>query len=615
MGVCSDQATEFELVQTFTGNPLNARPLGAGADGDGNIVFCRSNGLLYRYNDTDETFAELVTYDDGGDVVGDTGCTDLDVGPHFGDVYYVTDGGVLRVFADTTQETTSLVTSGLGDASGIAVDTRPIASAKVYISDASADLIREYDVATDSVTTLAITGLSGPTGLAIDRPNGNTLYICDTGNSVVKKYDFSDQSITTLSFVLNEPTSVAIDMASQELFISDTGDNVVYRFNQIDDDFGGTSISTLPTSFAGFNLNDPVGVAVTLSGTILVADSLNKRVLRVICNDIVFKCESFDDTANAGQGGEYVGSFPIFGGESILVGDIDTCQYGYVPNAISTWDCNGSTGVAESVQPFCVHDGGNCIDLNDTLLTTFSSATVEPHYMDIGGGGDIYFSAIDTADGFMKIYQHDPVLATTSLLYTTTSSTIGGLALDNTGNIFVADPDGGNILQGECTDFVDGVCNAYAASLDLWSSAFTTPVALDFDPANNMYIADSSLEKLLKYNTRGSIVATVIGSGVLDTPVDVAVDDETGDLYVADAGTDSIYYAECDDLNQNCEIAAVCPFRALCDASRDPAYICCPNGWAGDKTDTACTLPDSVDIYANYPVSYTHLTLPTIYSV
>ena len=598
-GVCFEQDTAFSQVQLFTGNPLNARPLGAGVDGDGNAIFCRSNGLLYKYDDATETLAEFVTYDDGGDVITDTDCFDVDVGPHFGDLYYVTTNGFLRVFGDTAQSTSTLLTTGLGDASGIAVDTRPIGEAKVYISDASANLIRQYDSASEDLTTLAIPGLEGPTGLAIDRPNGDILYICDTGNSVVKKYDFNDGSVTTLPFVLDSPTHIAIDMASQELFISDSGSMRVYRFNQIDDELASTSISTLPSAFGGFNLNTPTGVAVTLTGTILVADSLNKRILKVACNELVYKCDAFDTSANAGHGGEYVGIFPVFGGVSISVNDIDTCDYGYAPNAISTWACNASTGVASSTLPFCVVDGGNCVDMNTTLLPLFTTG-YQPYYTDIDSAGNVIFSGLDTGDGSFNIYIYDPVVTTVTTLYTLASSTVGGVALDNVGNLFVADPESGSIFKGECVTFVDGVCQDYTAILDLWSNAFTTPVALDLDPANNIYVADAGVQKLLKYNTRGSLVATLIGSGVLDTPVGVALDDETGDLYVSDKGTDSIYFLECDDLNANCEIYEDCPFRSLCDAARDPAYICCPNGWAGERTATYCTLPDSVDIYNDY---------------
>ena len=599
-GVCNDQETSYDNVITFTGNPVRAQPLGVGVDGDGNAIFCRSNGLLYRYNDEDGTLAEWVTYSDGGDPVTDTNCVDVDVGPHFGDVYYITETGFLRVFSNTSQVTTTLLTTGLGDAAGIAVDTRPIGEEKIYISDTSGNVIREYDHENDVLTTLAISGLSGPTGLAIDRPNGNSLYICDTGNSLVKKYDFSDGTVTTLPFVLNEPSYVAIDFASQEIFITDRGENEIYRFNRIDDEYAGTSISVLPTSFGGFNLNTPVGVAVTLSGTILVADSVNKRILKLPCNEIVYKCDVYDETVNTEQGGEYTGAFPVFGGDDISSQDIDTCNYGYTFNAISSWECNASTGIAHGIQPFCVPDGGNCIDMNTTLVTIFTAAGYAPYYLDVDSADNIIFTGIDTGDSSFNVYHHDVATDTTTTLYTLLTATIGGVAIDNTGNLFVVEPDSGSIFQGECLDFSAGTCNDYAATLDLWSDAFTTPVALDLDPANNLYVADAGTQKVLKYNNRGSLIATLIGSGVLDTPVGVAMDDETGDLYVSDKANNKIYHVACDDLNNNCDIVTNCPFRSLCDANRDPAFICCPDGWAGETTDVYCTLPDSVDIYSDY---------------
>jgi streptogramin lyase len=598
-GVCREQNTDYNEIISFTGNPVNARPLGIGVDGDGNAFICRSSGTFYRYTSTDASFQEWPTFTDDGDIITDNECLDLDVGPHFGDIYYITDTGILRVFSNSSQITTTLLTSGLGTPAGVAVDTRPLGEAKVYISDTVGNVIYEYDHATETLTTMAITGLSGPTGLAIDRPYAEALYICDTGNGVIKKYSFADASIISLPFILPSPVYVAIDMASQELFISDSSDNTVYRFNQIDNDLSGTSITSLPTAFGGFVLNTPGGVGITLTGTVIVSDSDNQRILELLCQDLVYACNSYDSSVNVAQGGVFSGSFPILGGDIISVNNIQSCIYGYTPNAVSLWDCNASTGVASSTQAFCVLDGGNCGEYESALGTLFTTS-YDPYDIDVDSGYNVLFTGLDQGDGLHKVYRYDANTATISVLYTLTTTTAGGIAIDNSGTVYVTDPESGYVYIGDCISQVNGVCETYAPSLTQWSDDFTTPVAIDIDPGNNIYIVDSGSQKCLKYNERGSVLQTVIGSGVLDNPVGVVLDDQTGDLYVSDSGTLAIYKVKCNDLEANCDISENCPFRALCDASRDPAYICCPNGWAGTKTATECTLPDTVDIYNDY---------------
>ena len=55
----------------------------------------------------------------------------------------------------------------------------------VYIADTSNNAIKEWNAATNTVTTLVSSGLSYPSGVAVD--GAGNVYIADTYNSAIKE--------------------------------------------------------------------------------------------------------------------------------------------------------------------------------------------------------------------------------------------------------------------------------------------------------------------------------------------------------------------------------------------------------------------------------------------
>lgn len=129
-----------------------------------------------------------------------------------------------------------------------------------------------------------------------------------------------------------------------------------------------------------------------------------------------------------------------------------------------------------------------------------------------------------------------------------------GIAVDYRGNVIVADggesnrirriTQDGNVktIAGSVEGFQDG---------DALSARFNTPSAVALDKQGNIFIADTSNNRIRKLSADGRTVSTIAGSGAtgfkdgpaaeaeFDGPIGVAVDRD-GNVFVADTYNDSI---------------------------------------------------------------------------
>ncbi|MBI1764235.1 MAG: HYR domain-containing protein [Acidobacteria bacterium] len=222
----------------------------------------------------------------------------------------------------------SAATGLLREPRGVAVD----ATGNVYIADHEAHAIRRVNIS-GNISLFAGTGVkgfagdngvaaqarfNGPTGLAVDTTH-NILYVADTGNHRIRRIDLATNTITTFagtglagmnadgaatSTQLNYPGAVAVDGAGL-VYIADTNNHRLVRVS------GGNA-----TTFAGngqpgnsgdsgapaaAKLNTPTGVAVTTDGAaVFVVDRGNNRVRRVSGNVIA----NFAGVGTATSGGD-----------------------------------------------------------------------------------------------------------------------------------------------------------------------------------------------------------------------------------------------------------------------------------------------------------------------
>ena len=194
---------------------------------------------------------------------------------------------------------------------GVAVD----ASGDLFIADTYSNRIREVDLSTGVITTLAgngFPGYSGDNGQAtaaeLDAPRGvavdssGHLFIADTGNNAIREVNLSTGVITTVAgngtagysgdggpataAQLATPCGVAVD-SSGHLFIADTNNSAIREVN-LSTELITTVAGDGTAGYSGDNgqataaeMNYPSGVAVDTSGHLFIADSGNSAIREV----------------------------------------------------------------------------------------------------------------------------------------------------------------------------------------------------------------------------------------------------------------------------------------------------------------------------------------------
>ncbi|MDP9170036.1 MAG: hypothetical protein M3N54_05430 [Acidobacteriota bacterium] len=269
---------------------------------------------------------------------------------------------------------------------------------------------------------------------------------------------------------LDSPGAVIADPAGN-LYIADGGDNMVRRID------AATGIITLFAGIgtAGFSgdgaaataaqLRGPGGLAMDISGNLYIADTSNNRVRKVDTQGVI--------TTVAGSSNTFSNS----------VGD-----GGPATSAVLSYP----TGLAvDSAGNLYISDTGNRrvrrVD-NTGTITTFAGNGLQGSVGNVGDGGAATSARVSPA----------------------------GLTLDAAGNLYIAD-SGNNLIRqvsgGKITTVAGSGTEGYSGDTGTAAKAtLRAPGAVAVDNAGNIFIADSG-NQVIREVSSGKIITTIAGNG------------------------------------------------------------------------------------------------------
>jgi uncharacterized protein (TIGR03437 family) len=398
----------------------------------------------------------------------------------------------------------------------------------VYISAPGLAMVLKVTAATGIITVFAGDGLNrfagdggfavgaslgSPQGLALD--SAGNLYIADQNNSNIRKVStngiittvagdsgqggFSGDGGPATQALLANPNAIAFD-SSGNLYIVDSSNQ---RIRMVSASTG--IISTIAgTGGLGFTgdggpaisatFSNPDGIAVDSSGNIYIADQFAGRIRKFSVGGII--------TTVAGGGSSLGDNLPATQAQLSALRGVAV-------------DASGSLYIAD---PF-----------NERILRVGTNGIIST----IAGTGQAGFSG-------------DGSLATAAMF-----STPSGVALDASGNVYVADLDNNRIrrvVQGGTVTTIAGTASSVGDGGPSRQARLTSPNSVAVDSSGNLYIADPNANRVRKVTPSGTIT-TVAGTGqtgrggdngpaalaVLNNPQSVALD-SGGNLYIADTG-------------------------------------------------------------------------------
>ena len=340
--------------------------------------------------------------------------------------------------------------------------------------------------------------LSVPVNVAVD-PSGN-LWVADSGNSRVLEFKAPFTNGESASVVLGQPdlnstkeclngnltavctpSGLAID-SSGDVWVSDERSGLVLEFKSPFSNGMTASLFLGGAAYVGENqtsLSDPRAIAFDASGNLWVADTGDDRLMR------------FDAPFSNHEPASHV---------------LGAADYTTTPS--ESFDSYMASNMSSIIGPegLAVDKAGNIWVANTfNIVTAFA-----PPY-----------NILETPS---IILGHASFAANPTATNSTAMNTPSALAFDSSGNLWVADRDYNRVLQfaaplstGESANMVIGhpdftsilpVLNNNSVPVttqsDLWK-----PVGLTVDSSGNLWVADSSFDRVLEFSPNG---APAVGS-------------------------------------------------------------------------------------------------------
>jgi hypothetical protein len=463
--------------------------------------------------------------------------------------------------------------AGMGIMSGVTPDS----AGSLYITDF--DENRVYRIDAQGVLTIVAgdgffgyIGDSGPALLAeLINPYGLTfdsagnLLIADIGNQALRKIDASG-IISTVATFNGYPTSVAV-ASSGDFIVALTGANSNFV---VKIDSSGTVTTLAGTGVGGFGgdggpatsavLSNPTGVALDSSGNIYIADSFNSRIRKIDSSGIITTVAGTGIAGCCGDGGpatsatlnqpsrvllDSSGNLYVADFANNRIRKVDTI--GVISTIVGTGTAgySGDGGPAASAElnaPFEVSldSAGDLFisDINNFVVRKVSaggtiSTLVGNHF----GVGYVTF-----ASGIWGSFGGDGGAATGAEV-----NVPGGVAVDSSGNVFIADGANSRIRKVDINGIITTVAGGGSANIGDGGPATNAqlggPTDVGVDRSGNLLIADYGHQSVRKVDSNGIITTIADSSAGLSQPLGVAADN-SGAAFVVDRQNNRVFRIE-----------------------------------------------------------------------
>ncbi|HEX7448619.1 MAG TPA: DUF4214 domain-containing protein [Pirellulales bacterium] len=471
----------------------------------------------------------------------------------------------------------------------IAVDS----SGHLFIADQYNNRIREVDLATGVITTVAGDGqgygsfggdggsaidadISGPAGVAVD--SSGDLFIADWGNDRIREVNRATGIITTVAgngtagfggdggqataAELQMPAGIALDSLG-DLFILDFGNNRIREVNH------ATGVITTVAGNGGLNfsgdgglatdaqLNLPKGIAVDSSGDVFIASFFGARIREVDHTTGIITTVAGNGTSGFRGDGSPATMAELFFPTSVAVdslGDLFIADNGN--NRIREVDY--ATRVIGTVA------GNGTLDFSGDGGPAAAAEIAWPQAVAVDSSGDLFIA--DALNSRVREISHATgVIATVAGCGTAgfsgddgtaTAAQLNapqGVTVNSSGDLFIADSGNNrirevNLATGIITTVAGNGSQGFSGDGGQATAAqLTYPEGIAVDSSGHLFIADALNNRIREVNLATGIIATVAGNGTggfsgdggpataaeLDLPDGIAVD-SSGDLFIAD---------------------------------------------------------------------------------
>ncbi len=538
--------------------------IGPSLDGAGNLYFADASNNRVRKVTVSTGIITTIAGNGTGGFSGDGGAAtsaELD-SPHgvavdsSGNVYIAdTSNNRVRVVTASSGTISTLVGNGTagfsgdGGAAASAELNGPVAiavdrSGNVYIADGNNARVRVVTASTGIITTVAGDGTIGysgdggpatsaalnqPLGLAVDR--AKNLYIADPQNNRIRLVNASSGTITTAvgngaagysgdggpatSAELDSPSAVALDDAGN-IFIVDaanhrirevvasSGDIVTLAGNGTAGDSGDSGLATSAT------LQTPTGIAVGAGNGFFITDQVGavRQVGPVAYPPTALGSSNTQNLFLQTTAAESINSFavPISQGnkQEYTVGSVTGC----VVDGVTSNPAGAICSVPVTFTP--AYPGLRPVPLH--ALTAEGNINIGLNGIGVGPLLSLTPGILSTLAGKFAVASSsgDGGAATAATFYNPK-----GLTLDNGGNLYIADSQGGEVRK---IDTSTGIISSVAGPGQSGSgdggpatNAKVGPQDVALDSAGNLYIADNYEVAIRRVDAATGMITTVAG--------------------------------------------------------------------------------------------------------